>query len=388
MFYHNFKYTFKIILKNKNLVFWSILWPIILVSLFYMAFSNMFDEEQLDIINIGVVQNDSFDKQVYLSETLKSLSDKNSDNYMFDIVYSTKDELDTLLDDKKIDGYIEVNKETTKINVKDNGINETIIKYVVDEVESYQNLVSDIVNKKINNGNIPDLSMEIENIKKGINENKEYTNNLSNKNMNYMMIEYYTVIAMASLYSSLISIETIKNCLANINKKGARVAIAPIKRLTLILSSLLSGFIIQMISISILIIYMKWGLKVDFGEHFNLVCLLVLIGSIAGLTLGTLVGSKTFKNENTRIGVMNVIVMFGCFCAGMMGVTEKYIIDTNIPLLNKINPANMITDGFYSLYYYEDLSRFYFNIISLLIVIIICIVASCLLMRRKKYDSI
>ena len=34
-------------------------------------------------------------------------------------------------------------------------------------------------------------------------------------------------------------------------------------------------------------------------------------------------------------------------------------------ILNLINPANMITDGLYSLYYYDTFNRFYFFIINL-----------------------
>ena len=76
------------------------------------------------------------------------------------------------------------------------------------------------------------------------------------------------------------------------------------------------------------------------------------------------------------------------FFAGMMGITMKYIVDKNIPILNKLNPANMITDGFYSLYYYDTLDRYYFNIISLLIFSIVLIGFSILSLRRQKYDSI
>ena len=80
--------------------------------------------------------------------------------------------------------------------------------------------------------------------------------------------------------------------------------------------------------------------------------------------------------------------MIGSFLSGMMGVTLKYVIDKNIPLLNKINPASMITDGFYSLYYYNTLNRYYFNIISLLMVSTILIIISVISLRRNKYDSI
>ena len=80
--------------------------------------------------------------------------------------------------------------------------------------------------------------------------------------------------------------------------------------------------------------------------------------------------------------------MFGCFLSGMMGITMKYIIDTNIPILNKINPASMITDGFYALYYYDTFDRYFFNVISLALFSIIMIVISYMSLRRQKYDSI
>ena len=66
----------------------------------------------------------------------------------------------------------------------------------------------------------------------------------------------------------------------------------------------------------------------------------------------------------------------------------KYIIDTNMPILNKINPASMITDGFYSLYYYDTLDRYWLNIIGILIFSGIMITLSYTSLRRQKYDSI
>ena len=80
--------------------------------------------------------------------------------------------------------------------------------------------------------------------------------------------------------------------------------------------------------------------------------------------------------------------MFGCFLSGMMGITMKYLIDKNAPIINKLNPVAMITDGFYSLYYYETLDRFIFNIISLIILSITLLFISYLSLRRQNYDSI
>ena len=80
--------------------------------------------------------------------------------------------------------------------------------------------------------------------------------------------------------------------------------------------------------------------------------------------------------------------MLGCFLSGMMGITMKYIVDKNIPIINKLNPASMITDGFYSLYYYDTLDRYWTNIIGLLIFAFTLIAISFISLRRQKYDSI
>ena len=83
-----------------------------------------------------------------------------------------------------------------------------------------------------------------------------------------------------------------------------------------------------------------------------------------------------------------VITMACSFLAGMMMVEMKYILAEKAPIIAKINPVTMITDGLYSLYYYDSLDRYFYNIISLIIFSVIMIGASYLFIRRKKYDSI
>jgi len=109
---------------------------------------------------------------------------------------------------------------------------------------------------------------------------------------------------------------------------------------------------------------------------------------LAGLSLGLIVGTVFKSNENMKTGIVIAVTMFGCFLSGMMGVTMKYVVDKNVPILNKINPASMITDGFYALYHYTTLSRYWFNIASLLIFAFVMMAISYLVLRRQKYDSI
>lgn len=66
----------------------------------------------------------------------------------------------------------------------------------------------------------------------------------------------------------------------------------------------------------------------------------------------------------------------------------KYIVDKNVPFINLVNPASMITDGFYALYYYDTLDRYIFNIISLLIFSSIMIMLSIRGLRKQQFETL
>ena len=202
------------------------------------------------------------------------------------------------------------------------------------------------------------------------------------------MIEYYTLVAMAVLYGALISMNVVNYKLANMNSVGKRTAVSKVGKGKLLLGSLLASYIVQMLSLLILLVYTIFVLKVDYGSDIMHVILLIAIGSLASLTLGLGVSTMLKTNENAKTGILIAITMLWSTLSGMMGITTKYVIDKNIPILNILNPANMITDAFYSLYYYDTLNRFYSNIISLLVFSLIMIIISYESLRRQKYDSI
>ena len=387
---HNFKYTLKTLFKNKILIFWTFAFPLIMATFFNMAFKNITNSEKLDIIDIAVVNNEEYQNNEIYRNTLEQLSDSNEDK-LFNIVYVDEQQAKELLNDNKITGYIKL-EETTKIVFKENGINETILKYVTEEIEEksimIKNLSEQEIEKEIKTGNYNINYDELTNKIKELMQTETNIKDVSSKKLDYAMIEYYTLIAMACLYGGTISMNVINKKLPNMCNIGKRISVSPTKKKTTILSSLISSYITQLIGLALLFIYTIFILKVDYGTNTPLIILLGMVGSLTGLSLGLLIGTIIKKNENIKIGILIGITMLGCFLSGMMGITMKYIIDKNIPLINKLNPAAIITDGFYSLYYYDTLDRYWYNIISLLIISLILILISANSLRRQKYDNI
>lgn len=391
MFFHNFKYTLKTLFKNKMLIFWTFAFPIILGTFFNLAFSDIENSEKLDIINIAIVQNENFENNEIWRETFKALSDEANEDRLFATSYVKEEEAKNLLNNHEITGYIII-EDTPKVVVATSGINETVLKYVTEEIiqttEIIENLTTTEVQKELTNGNPIDYEVLYENVLERVNQEVSSIEDVSSNHLSYTMIEFYTLIAMTCLYGGILGMTAINQCLANMSHKGKRVAVSPTSKGKLIVSSVLASYITQLIGIALLFVYTIFVLHVDYGNHLLLTILLALTGCLAGLSLGIVISTLCKANENIKIGIIISITMLGCFLSGMMGITMKYIIDKNIPILNKINPASMITDGFYSLYYYETLDRYYFNIISLLIFAFLMILLSVLSLRRQKYDSI
>lgn len=385
MFIHNFKYTLKTLFKNKSLIFWTFAFPIILGTLFNMAFKDISKNEKLKIIDIAVIDNEDFKKNEIYVNAIKELSDEQNENRLFNTIYTTTEEANKLLENKKITGYIEVEENNTKIVCKENGINQTILKYVTEEIDEKIIIMNNLVEQEISNGN---YNIDYEKIYNKINNIETNIKDTSNNKLDYVMIEFYTLIAMTCLYGGILSMYTINQKLPNMCNIGKRISVSPIKKKTIVFSSLLATYITQLIGLSLLFIYTIFILKVDYGNNVQLIMLLSIIGSLTGLSLGLLIGTILKVSENTKTGILIGITMLGCFLSGMMGISMKYIIDKNIPIINKLNPAAIITDGFYSLYYYETLDRYWFNIISLLIISLILLLISINGLRRQKYDNI
>ena len=384
MFLHNLKYTFKTLFRNKSLIFWTFAFPIIMATFFNMAFADVIESDQLKIIDMAIVDNNEFNNNMLYKQTFTSLSDENNKDRLFSITYTNKDDAKKLLEDGKIEGYLELENGVPKLTFVSNGINQTIIKYVVDEVHDTEKIILTMSSEDVNSS-IETIYAKIQSF---LTTNNIELKNTANENLDYMMIEYYTLIAMTCLYAGSVAMVAINKSLPYLKGNGKRVSVSPASKSTIVFSSLVASYTVQLLTLGLLFLYTAGLLHIDYSDKIGYILLLSFVGSLAGVALGLLVGSYFKTTDSAKTGIMIAITMTGCFLAGMMGVGMKYVIDSNIPIINKLNPAAIITDGFYSLYYYSNYQRYWFNIGSLLAITIVLIILSCKRIGRARYDSI
>jgi ABC-2 type transport system permease protein len=167
-----------------------------MATLFNLAFCDIEENEKLTTLNISIINNEEYNNDLILKTTFKTL-----ENDLFNIEYTSLYNARKLLEEKKIIGYLNKTKDDIELVVNKNGMEETIFKYVVDEIIILQTLFSsNITSDYSNNLNYQDWYQKI--LTK-INE-KINVIDTSPKQLSYTMIEYYTLIAMTCLYGGII----------------------------------------------------------------------------------------------------------------------------------------------------------------------------------------
>lgn len=375
---HSFKYMLKIILRNKPVIFWTLLFPIVLGTLFHFAFSNLASEEELSSFKIGIVKDSNWESESEFHKLIEEMSSESTD--VFDpVYYENQESALNALNENEIKGIYQ-KKDKITLTIADNGMEQTIMKTTLDQYSETSSMVGNILAFDPSK-----FSMELIN---KLQEKGYYFKDTTNSNADVTVIYFYTLIAMVCMYGALFGLNVVVTMEANLSKKGARTSIAPTHKLKVLFGSIASSVLVQYVFALILLGYLIYILKIDFGSKIPHILLLMLFGILAGVSLGVLVGVASKKDDNTKSSILLTLIMSGCFLSGMMMVDIKYIVMNYAPILAKINPVSVITDGLYALYYYTDTLRFWENISYLTIFTVIMTLFSYFFLRRKKYDSI
>lgn len=384
MLVHTYLYRLKCILRDKQTMFWTLAFPIILATLFNLALSNITSSEKFSDIKVGIISDNKYYPGIDFVDAMKAISTSNNSTVsakLFKISDVSMEEVDKLLEDGKLEGYIYL-EDTMKLVVKQSGLNQTIIKEVLDTIKQTTSTVVTIIseNPAVNPGEV------VGNLASSTDYLKEVS--LSKAEPNTVVNYFYSLIAMTCLYGSFMGLKEVTALQANLSPQGARISIVPTHKLKLVMASMLAAVTVQIAEIAVLLGYLNFILKISFGSQIGYIALTCLIGTITGVTFGSCISAVVKKSEGLKVGILIGTSMLMTFLSGMMYHDLKYIISTKAPVLAYLNPANLITDCFYSLYYYDTHTKFFTDIALLSGFAVIFSSITYLVLRRQRYASL
>lgn len=383
MFFHQFKYTVRRLLHTPAEIIWVLLFPIILGTLFHVAFSNILDsKEKFHVIPTAIVLGDTS-----FSDNFKEIADElgeKGDDQLLDITYTEFDHAKKLLRDKKVSGIITVD-ESAHLTISDSSgtlrMQQTILESFVKQYNVNSGAITTIATSQ------PE---HLQNSLLSLSENTSYLvkKNLTSGNMDFVIQYFFNLIAMACLYTSFAGCQISIRTQANLSHIGARRMVSPNSRAVTLIAEFFANLLVQFGSLCLVLLYLIAVLKVDFGERIGLTICSILMSCALGISLGMFVGSISHIGENVKMGLLVGVSMLFCFLSGLMVDTVRPIIEKFCPLINRLNPAVRISDSFYSLSIYDTYERFFGNVIAIFLYTLLFLVGTFLVIRRDKYASL
>ena len=183
-------------------------------------------------------------------------------------------------------------------------------------------------------------------------------------------------------------LEEVNRVQANLSARAARINIAPVHKLKVFAAGMLAAIVIHFAGLLVLLGYMNFALGVSFGANTVYVVMVLLIGSILGISMGSLISAVVKKSEGVKIAVVLVVSMAGAFFSGMMIGDVKYYIAQKLPLLGYLNPASLLSDALYALYFYDTHMRFYLTLAGMSLYALFFCAMTYLIIRGRKYASL
>ena len=379
MFIKHYFYAIKRFVKNPSLFFWSLSFPFLLGTMFFMGFGNLLKgNDKLEAIPVAVVTAGATEDTAHFQSLLDTLSD--SENQVLTVTETSKKEAETLLTDGNIDGILTLS-DNVSLTVSETGINQTILKNIVDIYERKVALFSEVVQTN---------PQSLDRVSAIVSEEISYLDEISlgstktNGNAQY----FYALIAMTCLYGCFYGLMLSTELQANLSTLAMRRCSAPIQKLKTILCDFLAALTIEFGIILLLFAYLNLIIGVDFGNHLPLTVLTAFVGCVFGISFGTFVGSVTTKPFQVKIGITLAFSMVMSFLSGLMFSQMPNIIEKNVPIVNRLNPALLLSNSFYCLTFYDNYHIYTRNMITLAVISVSLCLGSVLLLRRKKYASL
>ncbi len=386
------KYRFFSVLREKTTMFWGFAFPLILCTLFYVTFGDI--DNTLDCINTAaVVRNDTTEAKAF-EAFLKAVEDSGED--LFAVEWMEEKEAKEKLEDGKISGVFYVDTEP-ELFVAGSGMEESVLQAVLESYMGRCQVIQDVLREKpeelfglFGKADTDAIYSEISDkiSSQAIQEEYVTETSLGGKKTDGMIQYFFSLIGMTCMFGCFLGFDSVMTLQANISPVGARRCVGSVSKFRLLMIDFILICIVNYVETIVLFVYMTKVLKLDMGNEWGKNLLIAFLGCLVGVAMGILVGSIGKWKEGTKIAVMLSVSLGSSFLSGLMVSGIKGLIEEKCPIINRINPASLISDAFYSVAIYQDGSRYVRDVVTMAVLAVIFLAGSFLVVRRVRYDSI
>lgn len=377
--FHLYKYRLKSFLKNREMIIWSMIFPFLLGTFFYAAFHSITEKsEKMDPVKLAVV----CDEKGQFAEFIDSMKEL---QFLDPVFVKDEKEGKKLLGDEEVTGLVICGGSEMKpeldLKVRENGIESTILTSIFDTYLRNYQVITDVAKK-----NPLLITKTVEELYK----DEEFTKNepLGAKNADPFVTYMFALLSMTCMFSANFGHENTKQIQADQSGVGMRRSISPTSKMAAVFTDLMAALTVEMVIFAALYFYLGKVLGVVMSEEYGKVFLSGFLANLLGTSLGYFIGVILKLPAKTKEAIISAVVLFMNFMSGLMIQNIKYIIEKKAPVINRINPAALITDSFESLGAIDDPHKYVVCTIGVAVWAAVLMILSIIILRRERYDHV
>lgn len=415
--------TMKTNLRNKASLFWLIVFPLALATLFTGMFGNLAKGYDVQAMPLAIIENNNWKQAAGASALIDALSDKpaqtapsqstqaeqtskQSSNHIATLINATTvdsiDQARKALADGTVDGYVLVDEDGlleltlasgvagSAGDAMSSGSAKAITIAALDGAIDLYNR-TDVMTRKLleqnpqaatsrafwsSLGDVTSMTREVQ---------------LTNFKPDVMARYFYAMLGMTCLMAMGYSISAVTTAQANLSALGLRRSIAPLNRIAQLMAGFLASWLCSGVSLLIALAYVRYVCGIEIGGREPAAVLAVAVASFMACAFGTMIGAIPKLPQGVKMALTSAIPCALSLFSGLYGGFAMSLSDwitRNVPIFALLNPAQQVTNLFYGLLYYDSYRPFLNTCGVLLVMSAVFLVVSIIMLKEQRYEHL
>ena len=381
-----FKYYLCKNLRNVMFLFWSLIFPLALMTCMYLAFGNVYDMiNSIDPLPTVLVAEDDSEFSQGFRDVLLTMSDEDAeDRYFILNEVESREEAQKSTNDGDSEIMFVVSDGNIEVYLpNDHSQTAGVVSQAV--ANSYRNkfkVITDAFERD------PQAAMKI---LEGTEEMEGYTKareDVFSGDPNVYSWYFYSSLVMGICFNATGGAQIVSDLKADVSAVAARFSASPEKKSRMLLYSFLARLLPALGINVIQLLVMKNVFHISLGNDPLKLALFIVASNIFALSFGIVTGLMFKGTLENRANKITAVVMTSVFLSGEMINTLPGAIEKTCPIINDINPATVMNLAFYRMSIFNDNFDFYLNMAKIIGFGVIFLVIGTIILRREKYATL
>lgn len=392
-----FAYHLKQIIRQREALIWGFSLPVVLLLIFSMVFRPTTKEDlSLPVSRIGLIQGQEADFPDFMAnleakkgvwKNQKWTEETPEKNAKLPLVYgnfSTLKEARAAMNAGAIDAIV-LDAKAGKYETR---MARSYVLMVVQQVlRSYQTKTNmeEIAKSAVTKAptSVPAVAQEQKV------EALEVNPDLRKGGVDQMLSFQFACIAYITFYAFSMGNHLLDNLHANQSPLGLREQISPLERRKSFVLHF-GAYLVIYIGFTLVLYLLLRLLGTEVATKTNIWALLLLLflGQCCGIVIGVVVAALLPEAKGVRQAIGILLPLFLGFLSGMMVSGVRTSVQAAAPLLDALNPVNMVNDGLYGLYTQGVGEIYHTAMAHLAITLVLFLGITIIALRRDRYESL